>query len=614
MDTELQPGICEKCKKQTVVQLRQSDELLCHDCYKEHKKQAESSEKEKDASPLGENKMADDEDEKDKSNEVDPDCEISDDDMLNETLDLGSEASLSNLDEPESSCNEQQDSNMARVDQEKPQFTDFSQSQNPPQVGSSTADSNLLNKSSVNRLIFTDLVRNIRIKTTKTNRKQYQWLGTLAELKDFSVLLWKGRASGLNRQLKGTRNSKKPKYVHTFSASFEDLKTVWYANGTLQFQGKSAEDVKTDIYQLLGEKISADIKDNDIPLRVNELPEDIKGIWEAISNMRKDMSYIRKLNITRSAELNSGNDSDDFINVDCNQKRITDYFNRISKAENLDSIERRSQKKKLEYLEKRLREMEDVQKRLLKENSRLRDEKRTVSKKNTATTTTTTTSKKTDRSKSQENSKEMEVKNKKKGTNPIGKMKQDSSTEGKKDLRDKNPMPALQTKKNTASKPVKDKVKNSERPRSTDIAGNEKIKSKNRSDEIYLTGLESERGHPSTSKTKSSIFIAGDSVVKDVRGWLLSRHKYVKVYSFSGADTTDMNDFIKPLLKRRPDEVILHIGTNNLASTLSPEQIVDEILKLRLIITSYSIKCTISTIVRRDDGFWQKACEVNQLL
>ena len=89
-----------------------------------------------------------------------------------------------------------------------------------------------------------------------------------------------------------------------------------------------------------------------------------------------------------------------------------------------------------------------------------------------------------------------------------------------------------------------------------------------------------------------------------MKGWLLSRHKYVEVYSFSGADTTDMSDFIKPLLKRRPDEVILHIDTNNLPSTLSPEQIVDEILKLRLIITSYGIKCTISTIVRRDDGFW----------
>ena len=52
MDTDFQPGICDKCKKQTVVQVGQSDELLCHDCYKEPKKQAESSEKEKDTSPL----------------------------------------------------------------------------------------------------------------------------------------------------------------------------------------------------------------------------------------------------------------------------------------------------------------------------------------------------------------------------------------------------------------------------------------------------------------------------------------------------------------------------------------------------------------------------------
>ena len=120
---------------------------------------------------------------------------------------------------------------MARVDQEEPQFTDFSQSQNPPQVGSSNTDSNLLNKSSVNRLIFTDLVRNIRIKTTKTNRKQYQWLGTLAELKDFFSLALEREGQWTHRQLKGTRKSKKPKYFHTFSASFEDLKIVWYVNG-----------------------------------------------------------------------------------------------------------------------------------------------------------------------------------------------------------------------------------------------------------------------------------------------------------------------------------------------------------------------------------------------
>ena len=43
-------------------------------------------------------------------------------------------------------------------------------------------------------------------------------------------------------------------------------------------------------------------------------------------------------------------------------------------------------------------------------------------------------------------------------------------------------------------------------------------------------------------------------------------------------------------------------------------QIVNEILKLRLIIVSYGIKCTISTIVKRDDGYWVKATKVNQLL
>ena len=47
---------------------------------------------------------------------------------------------------------------------------------------------------------------------------------------------------------------------------------------------------------------------------------------------------------------------------------------------------------------------------------------------------------------------------------------------------------------------------------------------------------------------------------------------------------------------------------------LSPEQIVDDILKLRMIIASSGIQCTISTLVKRDDGYWDKGTEVNRLL
>ena len=39
--------------------------------------------------------------------------------------------------------------------------------------------------------------------------------------------------------------------------------------------------------------------------------------------------------------------------------------------------------------------------------------------------------------------------------------------------------------------------------------------------------------------------------------------KKVKVKNFAGATIDDMYDYIKPLLKKCPDDIILHVGTNN---------------------------------------------------
>ena len=75
-----------------------------------------------------------------------------------------------------------------------------------------------------------------------------------------------------------------------------------------------------------------------------------------------------------------------------------------------------------------------------------------------------------------------------------------------------------------------------------------------------------------------------------------------------------MSDFIKPLINKKPDEIIIHCGTNDLCSIKTPEEIVDKILKLRLVIVSYGIRCTVSNIVKREDGYQEKAAEVNQLL
>ena len=56
------------------------------------------------------------------------------------------------------------------------------------------------------------------------------------------------------------------------------------------------------------------------------------------------------------------------------------------------------------------------------------------------------------------------------------------------------------------------------------------------------------------------------SIVKYIKGWLISRQKSVKVYSFSGADTADMEHFLQPLINKEQDQIILHIGTNDVSN------------------------------------------------
>ena len=63
--------------------------------------------------------------------------------------------------------------------------------------------------------------------------------------------------------------------------------------------------------------------------------------------------------------------------------------------------------------------------------------------------------------------------------------------------------------------------------------------------------------------TKEKIFIVGDSMVKNLHGWMMSRTKTVKVHSFSGSTVQDMEYFVEPLLARYPEHIIIHVGTNN---------------------------------------------------
>ena len=66
-----------------------------------------------------------------------------------------------------------------------------------------------------------------------------------------------------------------------------------------------------------------------------------------------------------------------------------------------------------------------------------------------------------------------------------------------------------------------------------------------------------------------------NSIVQHVHGWELSdAERRVAVKSFSGSKIEDMRDFLKPLIRKKPDEVILHIGTNDVKDNSKTAEVV----------------------------------------
>ena len=74
-----------------------------------------------------------------------------------------------------------------------------------------------------------------------------------------------------------------------------------------------------------------------------------------------------------------------------------------------------------------------------------------------------------------------------------------------------------------------------------------------------------------------------------------------------------MEDFLTPVIRRKPDEIILHVGTNNLHNG-SPGMIENNILKLAQKIENHGIRSAISLITFRSDDLREKAKVVNNIL
>ena len=73
------------------------------------------------------------------------------------------------------------------------------------------------------------------------------------------------------------------------------------------------------------------------------------------------------------------------------------------------------------------------------------------------------------------------------------------------------------------------------------------------------------RSNPGRNKEpRKKVMILGDSIVKGLNKYGLSKNQNVQVQSFSGYTAKDMLDIVKPAARRKPYAILIYAGTNDM--------------------------------------------------
>ena len=130
---------------------------------------------------------------------------------------------------------------------------------------------------------------------------------------------------------------------------------------------------------------------------------------------------------------------------------------------------------------------------------------------------------------------------------------------------------------------------------------------------------ENQTGKAVVNKNKQKVFILGDSIVKHIQGWEITkkRDNKQKVYvrQFSRSNVSCMRDCVKPSIRENnPDHIIFHVGTNYVPSEKTPEVIAQSTIDLAKTVANDNLQVTVSSIVSRNDQWIKKVYEVNKVL
>ena len=142
--------------------------------------------------------------------------------------------------------------------------------------------------------------------------------------------------------------------------------------------------------------------------------------------------------------------------------------------------------------------------------------------------------------------------------------------------------------------------------------GEIRIPGSNRNEQVKKRESNNNKGSQKHQERRR-ITIIGDSILNGIDENSMKRHHNVQVRAHSGANTNDIKDHIKPILRRTPDCIIIHAGTNDLTRET------DTINNLKSIVrdakeTAPTTEIVISSLAPRYDkaNINQKVIQLNK--
>ena len=119
-----------------------------------------------------------------------------------------------------------------------------------------------------------------------------------------------------------------------------------------------------------------------------------------------------------------------------------------------------------------------------------------------------------------------------------------------------------------------------------------------KSEQITTTNKSNSKSVP----TKNSVIIVGDSIVKHLTGPGISKKNNIKIKTNLGATTEDIIDYIKPSIRKKPDFLLVHSGTNDLTNEVNTmTKIRKAVATVEEMVNERNIKLGFSSIICRED-------------